>query len=251
MNKRQQEMLTFIDLHVDVSIHELIEEFQMSEPTIRNDLRTLQKENLITRTHGGALSINKNYEKSYDTRETINNSLKTLVGKSAVQFISENDVIYLDAGSSVFSMIEFLLRDFHLTVITSALHIANALTNFDNIEVHITGGLLNKRLNELYGPKTIDEINKIKVHKAFISISSFDPQIGIFENHILSSETKKAILDRSFENYVLADSTKEDGFGLTKISNWDKIHTFIVDSGITKRSIDLIKNHSVKFVLAE
>ncbi len=251
MNKRQEEILNYINQKAEVSIHELISEFEKSEQTIRNDLRTLSENGKITRTYGGALSKYPSSESSYSNRKNENISVKRSVGKKASEFIENGDIIYMDAGTSVLSIIEFLPQDININVFTCGIHIADALCKFENVEVHVIGGLLNKNLKELYGPKAISEIKKLKFDKMFLSVSSFNTDAGLFENHIFSSEIKKEVIQVTSKIYAICDATKENKIGIDKVANWNQINTVIIDEHVSEEAIKSFQYHNIEYHIAK
>ena len=56
---RKQMIVDFVNQKSNVTLGELCEKFSVSPATVRNDLRALEKEGLLKRTHGGAISIRK------------------------------------------------------------------------------------------------------------------------------------------------------------------------------------------------
>ena len=48
--------MEMIETHKKVTVPQLSELFSVSAATIRNDLRELENANLLTRTHGGAIT---------------------------------------------------------------------------------------------------------------------------------------------------------------------------------------------------
>lgn len=228
MNIRQEKILEYIDNKDKVSIHELIELFEMSEQTIRNDLRYLEENGCITRIHGGAVKKHKLDETPVLRRISENSKIKYDVGAVAINLIEEDDVIFFDAGTSILAIIEQIPSNRHFIAFTQALHIAHALTQFPNVEIHMIGGMLNSKLQELVGPKAIKDARELKLNKFFLSMSSFDND-GIYENHELSAQLKTTLIQQSRTVIAIADSSKEDAFGLIKIAELNDIDTFIVD----------------------
>lgn len=250
MNSRQKEILKIVNTNGNVNLHDLITTFEMSEQTIRNDLRFLDKNGYVKRTHGGAESIEIVEVNPYSKRIQKNFNLKDKVGKLASTLIDSNDTIFLDAGTSILALIEHLPEEISITVVTNALHTAQRLASFPNIQIHLVGGLLNKNLFEAGGPKTLSELSKIKFQKSFISISEFSSEIGISEDHPISSDTKSLIIKNSKETIVLADSTKQNEFTLTNFAPWDQIDVFVIDNAISDNLVKSLLKHNVKVMTA-
>ena len=128
----------------------------MTEQTIRNDLSFLEKESKVIRVHGGA-KITEN-ETKFDDRLTENVEEKRRLGKYAATLVEENDIIFLDGGTSILYLIECLPQDIHIKIITASLPIADKCTILNNAEIYCLGGMLNKKTKEMYGPKALEDI---------------------------------------------------------------------------------------------
>ena len=147
-----------------LTVKELSSTLYISEPSVRRDLSDLEKQNLIKRVHGGAVleetALSKN-KIPFIIREYEQSNAKTVIAKKAAEYIKDNDVIFLDASTSGFKLIPFLVARTNITVVTNGVKALSSLADF-NINTISTGGkLLNSRL-ALVGDaayKTIDSIN--------------------------------------------------------------------------------------------
>lgn len=248
--ERQKEIVDYINVINKVFINELILKYNKSEQTIRNDLRFLETQGLLQRIHGGAIKKEQLSENPYKNRILKNNKTKELIGKVASKLIETNDVIFLDSGTSILALVENFPENKKFKVITSALHIANEANKFENIEVHIIGGILNSNLKEIYGSKTISEISNFNANKAFLSISGFDIKKGLTENHILSAEVKKAMLKTAQQIIVLADSSKEGKVNFETVATFDEVDIFITDNRISQEFRDDLSIYNTELVIA-
>lgn len=87
----------------------------------------------------------------------------------ATKYIQENDTIFLDAGTSISAMIQYLPINFHYNLVTCALHTAIEASQLNNAHVHIVGGTIRSALQEVVGPKAVSEI-KTTTSKLHISV---------------------------------------------------------------------------------
>ena len=105
----------------------------VSEMTLRRDLDELDRNNLLTRTHGGATTIDQLdglstglVEPNIDNRATQNRTSKLAIAQCAVKLVHSNQTIALDVGSTAFEL-AVLLQNVPLSVFTSSLRIAGRL----------------------------------------------------------------------------------------------------------------------------
>lgn len=78
--ERQKKIVELVNERLSIRVSELSKIFSVTEETIRRDLEKLEKENLLMRSHGGAVSIGKDQaETSYLEREITNATEKKLL----------------------------------------------------------------------------------------------------------------------------------------------------------------------------
>lgn len=65
MEERRNEILKELDRKGRVKVTDLSKEFGCSEVTIRNDIKAMDIEGLLKRTHGGAVKVEKETERKY------------------------------------------------------------------------------------------------------------------------------------------------------------------------------------------
>ena len=91
-----------------VSNARLLEKLDISESTLRRDLDYLQEKGEIRRVHGGA-TLNKLLEETnFKFNETTNIKSKRIIGKKASKLIEDGSHVFLDAGTTIYSLIEYL-----------------------------------------------------------------------------------------------------------------------------------------------
>lgn len=82
--ERQEKLLGILREKRKVAVSEMCDVFNVSGATIRADLRQLEEEGLLTRTHGGAvLRTRASFEQASDDREIVNLSAKERIGQRA------------------------------------------------------------------------------------------------------------------------------------------------------------------------
>ena len=79
------------------SVQELAQHFQVSESTVRRDLKILEEEGKLRRTHGGSLAfVSDNSEPTFVEKEDRYRLQKELIAKEAASMVREGDSILLD-----------------------------------------------------------------------------------------------------------------------------------------------------------
>lgn len=234
--ERLGDIVSYLQKKQRATTKELSNQFGVTEQTIRNDLSFLEKEEKVIRVHGGA-KITEN-ETKFDDRLTENVEEKRRLGKYAVTLVEEDDIIFLDGGTSILYLIECLPQDIHIKIITASLPIADKCTILDNAEIYCLGGMLNKKTKEMYGPKALEDISNLIANKAFIGISGFSLENQFTENNVLSLEVKRKILPTVSQSIIIADSKKENKIGIQRAFSFDEIDILITGTEVSKKFIE-------------
>ena len=101
---KEERLLKIIDIlekEKFATVEHLSELLYFSRPTIRRDLSVLEREGRIRRSHGGAiLSADTDSDVPIGFRSGRKHSEKLRMCRAAVDFVSENDVIFIDGSST-------------------------------------------------------------------------------------------------------------------------------------------------------
>ncbi|WP_022942886.1 DeoR family transcriptional regulator [Psychromonas hadalis] len=89
-NRKTYEIVGIVNQKTKISVDFLVDKFSVSAITIRNDLKLLERNNLLIRAHGfaiaNALGIN---ELSINEKPTQNAPIKSIIAQQACKFIHE------------------------------------------------------------------------------------------------------------------------------------------------------------------
>lgn len=218
----------------------LSQRLEVTEKTVRLDLKELENQNLLERVHGGAVLKTQELSLGYkdSSHRTSHLEQKQVIARRALTLIEENDVILLDDGSTTQEVAK-LLGDFRVTVLTNDLLIVNELMYKPNITLYIIGGLV-RRDSDSYivtGEDAIQFLKKYRVSKLFLGTSTVDVKEGLMIFNYGDNFTKRAFIDAADRVVCLADSSKFDRTAFTKVARLNEVDTFITDSGLSQEVI--------------
>lgn len=232
MEERRRNILADLEQNGRVSVKILSDKLNVSEVTIRQDLRALAEENLLERTHGGAVIPTQrpvSPELSFDVRLRENNMSKEKMAKYATRFIASGDSIALDASTTVFSMLPYIKQLDRLLVVTNSLVIAHELLDNPNIQVMMPGGQVRRDSASLVG--TPDNFPDIHLKAGFISIHGYTEETGFTESSLEEIQMKHAMLNHCMSKFVLIDERK-----------WGKVAPYTILRPDTTTTIITSKN---------
>jgi len=230
---RRDLILEWLKRDGQVQVRELVEQFGVSEMTIRRDLEHLACEGLLVRTYGGAMpSAGLTREQPYAAKAVEHTTEKERIARQAAQLVRDGDVVLLDAGSSTAALARALHGHRDLTVVTIDLKIALELCDEPGIRVLVTGGTAQPEGYNLYGPLAEQTLRCLTVDYAFLGTSSVDIQQGVTTPTLDKVPLKQAMLRAARRSVLLADSDKFGRRSPFQICPLSAIHHIITDDGL-------------------
>ena len=204
--ERRQQILEFLLQEGKVVATNLSQTLQVSEDTIRRDLRELDEAGLLTRVHGGALPRSPGVP-SYAIRQGRNVSAKVGIAKRAAQLVRSGQLVILDSGTTTEEVARQLPRELEATFVTNSPGIALALSELPRVDVIMTGGKLDKTSQVLSGAATLDSLHNFRADLCLLGICSLHPEAGVTALEYEEAQVKRAMVLNTAD--VVALSTAE------------------------------------------
>lgn len=201
-----------------IKINEIVELTNTSESTIRRDLIQLEEEKFLKRIHGGASRLQgKLEEPSMDEKSSKNLHEKQLIAQYAASLVEFGDCIYLDSGSTITEMIEYLpIRD--IVVVTNGLMHLNRLLE-KGIQTYLIGGLAKAKTNALVGRGALLSLEQYRFDKCFLGVNGIHLEYGYTTPDPEEAIIKEKAISLSREVFVLADESKFSEIAFSKIAD--------------------------------
>lgn len=233
-----------------VRVTELSQLCQVSQETIRRDLTVLERNKKLTRSFGGAVSLDDldvtsialedkirptnsvDRAESFCKRTEENPDVKAKIAKAALQYIHPGNCILLDNSSTCW----FLARqipDIDITVVTNSLRIIQVLACRDNVRIIGIGGEYSERHDDFHGPVAESVIRNFQINSFFFSCQGLNLENGIRDGSEVNARLKQVMLQVSAKKILMVDSSKFEQFAFSKICMLDEI-----DIMLTNRCID-------------
>lgn len=245
-NSRREQILCWLQQNGQVQVRDLVEQFGVSEMTIRRDLEHLAGEGRLVRTYGGARPAGPTIrEQPYATKATEHTDEKERIARRAAALVSDGDVILLDAGSTTATLARSLGERKDLTVVTADLKIALELCDFPQVRVIVTGGTAQPEGYNLYGPIAEQMLRSLTVDIAFVGASAVDVEQGLTTPTLEKVPLKQAIIRAARRTVLLADAAK---FGLRANFQIAPLHAFshiITDTAMPAELARVIRKEGV------
>jgi DeoR/GlpR family transcriptional regulator of sugar metabolism len=228
--ERQQHILAHIHRNGRASVLELSQMFGVSEVTIRADLQALASEDLILRTHGGAVPAARPPELSLTLRRQQQVDAKERIGAAAAEFVANGDAVFLDASSTALALARALRQRRDLTILTHSLVVAQSMLDASGVTVVMTGGTLQRETVSLMGTDGLAILRKYNLKAGFFGAHGLSFPEGLTDVSAGEAEVKRQVVIMCRQVVALIDATKWGRVGPASFAQPRDLHVIITDT---------------------
>lgn len=248
---RRSHIVQAIGTDGSVSVANLADQLAVSEMTIRRDLDELEKDGLVRRVYGGAVSArSRSYEPPFRVRSTESSAAKRRIGKRAAQLVADGDTVALDVGTTTIEVGQNLVDRKNLTVITTSLRIANFFFSQSNTRLILSGGIVRQEEGSLTGELPKEAFKRLYVDRLFLGVASIHSDVGLTEYNWDDAVVKQAMIESAKEVIVVADSTKFETVAFAHVAPFSSIHKLVTDSFPPDPLATRLAEHNVSVIVA-
>lgn len=244
--ERKTAILELLNKNARVDVQELSRYFDLSESTIRRDLKELEESQLLKRTHGGAVLFQSvTFEPSFIEKEVQFQIEKKAIAKEAAKCIQNGESILLDSGTTTFYLAQELRNFSSLQVVTNSILCANELKDVPGIEVVLCGGFLRSETLALVGPLAEICFDQIRVDKSFIATNGVDVQNGLTTPNLTEASTKKKMIECAEKVILITDHSKIGQVTFARFADIHEINYLITDNAAPKNVVKQISEAGI------
>jgi DeoR/GlpR family transcriptional regulator of sugar metabolism len=231
--QRKQVILELLTRDGGVVAKDLAAHWDVSEDTVRRDLRELAAEGLLQRVHGGALPISA-ASGDFEARQTVATGEKQIVARLAAGLIGNGQTVFIDGGTTGRTLCRVLPADLRATVITHSPTIAVELTAHPGVDVFLIGGRMYPHSVVATGAVAAEQVAAVSADVFFMGVSGVHHRAGLTTGDQEEAAIKRAISRRSSETYVLASSEKLGTASPFRVIPFGEVTAAITDTTDTK-----------------
>ncbi len=203
--ERQARILRILDDEQRAGVALLAERLQVSEETIRRDLKDLEGRGLVLKTHGGAMR-HVSPPMPYENRLKHASQFKVAIGRAAAELVAEGESILIDSGTTALALAHSL-RVTRVRVVTNSLEVAKVIVERPEYDLILAGGRWDT-LHQFIGPAAVEQLTRYRVDKLFLGMAGLDSRLGITGPSEDEAAVKRAMIQTAQEVIGLADHTK-------------------------------------------
>lgn len=250
MEQRRNTIVDLVNQNGNISFAQLKAKFpQISEMTLRTDLKALDEAKRIVRVHGGAKSVDVvvGTDDMLSRRFVRNIEAKQLITQKALKFIQKDTTIFLDSGSTT-TMLASCMPDQSNLIYTNSLTCAVELSKLKEPAVHVLGGMMNRYSMSVCGIHTIRDVSRINFDQAFVGVTSYCEQIGFSCGVDEETVLKQTIIRQAEQKILLMDSSKVGVKSTYSICGLEDVDIIISDDNLPGEFREACRKHHVQVI---
>ncbi len=206
--ERYDKIMGILKSKSSVSVHYLAAALHVSEPTVRRDLAALESSGKLRRTFGGAVANELLVkEVPLSMRENTERSAKKKIAAEAAAELKDGQVIFLDASSTAYYLVEHIAGFKDITVITNGPKTSLALAE-KKIRSYCTGGFLLENAISYVGNSAEAFVKNFNADILFFSCRGLGLNGELTDSSMEESELRKVMMRHSARVVHLCTSDK-------------------------------------------
>ena len=239
--ERREQIIKLLAEQSKLLVPNLCDIFDVSPATIRSDLRDLESEGRLKRTHGGAIPIGKaGFEPDSHSKEVEKIDEKIKIAVYSAGLIEDGDIVALDTGTTTLELAKRLTDKKNLTIVTNDVNISMYLEANSNANIILLGGTVRRGFHCTTGIMTINSLKDLNVDKAFMATNAFSLEKGFTTPSFEHAEVKKAMLSIASQNIMLMDSSKFGRVSFVKFASLGCVDRIVTDKGVGSKTVESI-----------
>jgi DeoR family glycerol-3-phosphate regulon repressor len=234
-----------------MSIETLAEHFSVTPQTIRRDINYLCLKGLLRRYHGGAGPPSSVKNAAYQARQVHCLEEKRRIAALVAQNIPDEASLFINIGTTTEEVARSLLTHRGLRIITNNLNVASILSQNDDFEVIVVGGIVRSRDQGIVGETTIDFLDQFKVDIGVIGISGIDADGSLLDFDHREVRASKCIIANSRKVFLVADHSKFGRNAMVRLGTLLDLDAFFTDRKPPREIQKLIGENDIQLFIAD
>lgn len=232
--------------HKSIRITAIAELLQVTKETVRRDLKSMEEDGELMRTHGGAYILDGvQNELDLSTRQILRTAEKEIIAEKCDSLIQNGDYIFLDASSTAWFIAKAIMHR-KVAVLTVSLEIINLLSADSSVRLFAVGGEYNAATRSFTGNSAIQNLERYYFDKAFISCRSVSLDAGLTDTNVDEAMLHRLALEHAHESYLAIDISKLNRSSFAKIVPLASLNGIIMDQPFPEDWVHYLNEHNVK-----
>lgn len=228
---------------------DLAAEFGLSEDAIRRDLRALAAEGLCRRVYGGAVPISpSNPPLAARLREAPQR--KSQLARAGAATVKPGELIFIDAGSTNFALVEFLPEDAGVTVVTNAVDVAAAVLHRQDLRLIMLGGEVDRHLGGCVDAAAVEALRHLRIDRCFVGACALSED-GLSTPEFNEATFKRLLVANSRHCAALVTSDKLGLDAAHRVAPLSAIHTLVMERDVSEAFSQAARSAAINVIVVE
>lgn len=238
----------------NLQVEQSADHFAVSAATIRRDLDYLAEQQLLSRTHGGAVPNTTSYDLPLRYKSISRGEAKAQIAQRAVAMLWPGCTVSLNGGTTTVEVaraipgVERLQNG--VTIVTNAINIATELTVRPFIKIMVCGGVARPQSYELVGAMASETLSQLTPDLCFLGAMGLDPVAGITTHDEAEAAINRVMVQQAKRTVVVIDSAKLGHVGFSRICHVHEVSAVLTDSGAEPSMIDALRATGIEVLIA-
>lgn len=199
--ERQKVILEYLSKEHRLTLQELSVYLNVSEDTIRRDVKELSDQGLLKAVRGGAVAPSP-IPLHFRNREKHDLENKKIIAEKAISYLKDGQVVFIDGGTTSLALVASFPYDLKITVITNSFPVAALIEDLPNIELIFAGGRMCKTSFATASIETIDFFRNFRANICILGLCSIHHERGVTGVLHDDSQIKRNMIQHS--DFVIA-----------------------------------------------
>ncbi len=217
--ERAEAILRVLQRDGRVIVERLAQELNVSGETVRRDLKRLETDGLLRRSHGGAVPVlpRQAEDFSFPARSVLNISAKRRIAAAAARHVTDGQALMLDSSSTVQEVMRPLSPRRNLTIVTNSVALLTDPASLPHRLISV-GGERHPDIMTFRGPLAVAAARQFHADLAIVSVKALSLRGGLMVANAEEAEIKRAFIENADRVLLLVDGDKFDGSGLVSVA---------------------------------
>lgn len=224
---RRQRIMAQLLEKKQVTVKELAADLEVSDATVRRDLKALAHEQGLRLNHGGA-ALARDRDYSYQAKMLRASEAKKTIGRLAAGLIGDGDHIFLDSGTTCSEIVPYVKQKHNVTILTNSARLALEL-NGVGVHLFMIGGEYRPDRMDTIGPMALAALNTVRGYVAYIGADGVSLDFGPSASDVDSAHLHRQVIQNATSTVLVMDHSKFDNPAMFQIVEWSHIQRVVTD----------------------
>ncbi len=251
VDSRRAFIVDLVERRGYATIEELSARLAVSTQTVRRDIRALAARDRVTRYRGGAGLPSTADPLAYAARKVRFAAEKRAIARRVADEVPDGASVFIDIGTTMEAVAEALTDRRGLRIITNHMSAATILSERDDFEIILPGGVLRNRDRAITGGPAADFVRGFKVSYGLFGIGAIDAEGALLDYDYRDVQLTTAAMGIAQRRFVALDHSKFSGDAMVRVGHVRDIDAVFTDAPPPAEVGEALEMHRVRLVIAD